>query len=149
MERSYKSEKGGAVMAWVAPKTDWTSSDRFNISDYNRIRGNLEYLHDYVEKLYTFFSMEDLGVDKQSYADYFYAREFNGFEKALEQINSTAYTQDIGTKQTFSDNGVFIDWNELNRLESATLKIYNLLERQENALPRMAFRLGNGKGVMT
>ena len=134
-------------MAWVAPKTDWTSSDRFNISDYNRIRGNLEYLHDYVEKLYTFFSMEDLGVDKQSYADYFYAREFNGFEKALEQINSTAYTQDIGTKQTFSDNGVFIDWNELNRLESATLKIYNLLERQENALPRMAFRLGNGKGV--
>jgi hypothetical protein len=136
-------------MAWVAPKTDWKSSDRFNISDYNRIRGNLEYLHDYVEKLYTFFSMEDLGVDKQSYADYFYAREFNGFEKALEQINSTAYTQDIGTKQTFSDNGVFIDWNELNRLESATLKIYNLLERQENALPRMAFRLGNGKGVMT
>lgn len=50
-------------MAWVAPKTDWKSSDRFNISDYNRIRGNLEYLHDYVEKLYTFFSMEDLGVD--------------------------------------------------------------------------------------
>jgi len=65
----------------------------------------------------------------------------------LEQINSTAYTQDIGTKQTFSDNGAFIDWNELNRLESATLKIYNLLERQENALPRMAFRLGSGKGV--
>lgn len=147
MERSYKSEKGGTVMAWVAPKTDWKSSDRFNISDYNRIRGNLEYLHDYVEKLYTFFSMADLGVDKQSYADYFYAREFNGFEEALEQINSTAYTQDIGEKQTFSDNGVFIDWNELNRLESATLKIYNLLERQENALPHMAFRLGSGKGV--
>ena len=139
MERSYKSEKGGAVMAWVAPKTDWASSDRFNISDYNRIRGNLEYLHDYVEKLYTFFSIADLGVDKQSYADYFYAREFNGFEKALEQINST--------KQTFSDNGAFIDCNELNRLESATLKIYNLLERQENALPRIAFRLGNVKGV--
>ena len=134
-------------MAWVAPKTDWKSSDRFNISDYNRIRGNLEYLHDYVEKLYTFFSMADLGVDKQSYADYFYAREFNGFEEALEQINSTAYTQDIGTKQTFSDNGSFIDWNELNRLESATLKIYNLLEKQENALQRLSFRLGYGKGV--
>ena len=134
-------------MAWVAPKTDWKSSDRFNISDYNRIRGNLDYLHDYVEKLYTIFSMADLGVDKQSYADYFYAREFNGFEEALEQINSTAYTQDIGEKQAFSDNGAFIDWNELNRLESATLKIYNLLERQENALPRMEFRLGNVKGV--
>lgn len=26
---------------WQQPKTDWQSSDFFNIEDYNRIKGNL------------------------------------------------------------------------------------------------------------
>ena len=33
-------------MAWINPKTDWTKNDRFNYSDYNRIKNNLNYLHE-------------------------------------------------------------------------------------------------------
>lgn len=134
-------------MAWATPKTDWKITDRFNKSDYNRIRGNLEYLHEFAEELYQLFDMADLGADKTSYSDYVYAREFNNMEDALETINNTIYTQDIGGKQTFVSNGAFIDWSELNRIESAALKIYDLLTRQKATLPRISFRLGSGKGV--
>ena len=134
-------------MGWVTPKTNWQSNERLNISDYNRIRGNIEYLHNYAEDLYNFFSIPDLGEDKLSYADYFYAREFNNIEDGLERINQEVYTQEIGSKQVFVSNGVFIDWKELNRIESATLEIYELLNSQKSMLPRMEFRFGNVKGV--
>lgn len=31
-------------MSWIEPKTDWTSQDTFNFSDYNRIKNNIAYL---------------------------------------------------------------------------------------------------------
>lgn len=133
-------------MAWTTPKTDWKSTDRFNISDYNRIKGNLEYLHEFAEELYLPFSTEDMGDNKESYADYFYADEFNLFEDNLKILNQNIFTQNFGIAQKFYDNGPFIQYGELNRIESATLSMYDLLTVQKKNLPRMAFRLGNAKG---
>lgn len=31
---------------WQEPKTDWSADDYINIADYNRIIGNIAYLHD-------------------------------------------------------------------------------------------------------
>ena len=134
-------------MSWQKPKTDWKSTDRFNISDYNRIKNNLEYLHGFAEKLYLPFSIDDMGDDKESYADYFYADEFNLFEDNLKTINQNVFTQDFGIAQKFYDNGPFIKYDELNRIESAILSIYNMLSRQTSGLRTIAFRLGNMKGV--
>ncbi len=133
-------------MPWVQPKTDWNASDRFNMTDYNRIKGNLNFLHARAEQFYSDFGIIDMGEDK-GYADYPYAREINNFEKNLETINKSVYTQDIGDTATFYSNGAFIQWNELNRIESATLRIYEMLNRQEAGLPVLALRLGNAKGV--
>ena len=36
-------------MAWIEPKTDWVSTDYFNIEDYNRIIGNIIYLKDFAD----------------------------------------------------------------------------------------------------
>ena len=36
------------MMAWIEPKTNWTSQDFFNIEDYNRIIGNIAYLKELV-----------------------------------------------------------------------------------------------------
>lgn len=134
-------------MAWTTPKTNWTADDRFNISDYNRIKGNLTALHEKAKQLYPCFQIADMGEDKSSYADYFYADEFNNFEQNLETINQNVFTQNIGTGQTFFDNGVFIQYGELNRLESGMLKIYEMLDRHKAGLLKMPFRLGNLKGV--
>ena len=121
-------------MPWIQPKTDWESSDKFNVSDYNRIKGNLNFLHERAEQFYPNFGIIDMGADK-GYADYPYAKEINNFEKNLETINKNVYTQNIGMTSTFYSNGAFIQWNELNRLEAG--------------LPVLAFRLGNVKGVRT
>lgn len=147
MERTYDRKEGGIVMSWQQPKTDWTALDLFNIEDYNRIKGNLEYLHEKAQKLYREFSAEDMGEEKADYSAYFYADEFNAFESNLDTINKNVFAQEIGEKQTFFDNGPFIDWEELNRIESASLIIYRMLNRQEPALRRLSFRLGNLKGV--
>ena len=135
-------------MPWIQPKTDWESSDRFNASDYNRIKGNLNFLHERAEQFYPNFGIIDMGADK-GYADYPYAKEINNFEKNLETINKNVYTQNIGMTSTFYSNGAFIQWNELNRIESATLRLYEMLNRLQAGLPVLAFRLGNVKGVRT
>ena len=133
-------------MAWIQPKTNWTVSDRFNISDYNRIKGNLDFLEDKAETLYMSFDTQDMGPEK-TYVDYIYASEINKFEENLEKINQNIFTQDFGDRQTFVPNGVFITYDELNRIESAILNMYNLLDRQKAGLIRLAFRFGNMKGV--
>ena len=134
-------------MSWIEPKTDWTSQDTFNFSDYNRIKNNIAYLRERAVKLVKPFEIQDMGDDMTPYAELFEASKFNTIEQNLETINNNAYLKDYGTKQTFYDNGVFIAYAELNRIESATLDIYNMLGRQEIGLRRLAFRLGAGREV--
>ena len=134
-------------MVWTEPKTNWVSTDRFNIQDYNRIKGNLEYLHRKAIEITRMFGISDMGENKSDYEDYFYASEFNLFEQNLEIINQNIRTQDFGMAQTFFDNGPFIQWEELNRIESAMLSILEMLKRQAAGLRRLSFRLGNMKGV--
>lgn len=134
-------------MAWIEPKTNWVSTDRFNIEDYNRIKGNIEYLHERAEKLYRAFGIQNMGEDKADYSAFFYANEFNLFEQDLAIINQSIFTQDLGVSQTFYDNGPFIQWDELNRIESATVAMLELLNRQRAGLRRLSFQLGNMKGV--
>lgn len=133
-------------MPWIQPKTNWAVGDRFNISDYNRIKGNLNFLHERAEEFYPNFGIIDMGADK-GYSDYPYAREINNFEKNLETINEKVFTQDLGVTATFYSNGAFIQWEELNRIESGILSIYEMLNRQEAGLPVLSFRLGNMRGV--
>lgn len=133
-------------MEWIQPKTDWVISDRFNISDYNRIKNNLNFLHEKAEELYPNFDIINMGADK-GYSDYPYAREINYFEENLEIINQSVFTQDIGMTVTFYSNGAFIQADELNRIESAMLSIYEMLNRQKAGLKVLSFRLGDMKGV--
>lgn len=134
-------------MAWLTPKTNWIITDRFNIQDYNRIKGNLEYLHERAERLHHKFSIRNMGSDKADYSVFFYADEFNLFEENLDIINQSVFMKNYGQSQSFFDNGPFIRWDELNRIESAVLEMNSILDRQEAGLKRLAFRLGNMKGV--
>lgn len=128
-------------MGWTEPKTNWTASDRLNAEDYNRIKNNLTYLHELGTELYPSFSFADMGEDK-GVADHYFAREFNALESNLAAINNGTYPRDYGPWQTFADNGVFIGYEELNRLESATLGIYHMLTAQKKCVNRLAITLG-------
>lgn len=135
------------VSYWKKPKTDWKITDRFNIQDYNRIKNNLNYLCEFANTMWETFEIEDMGPDLTTYTAYWDVNIFNMFERNLEKINDHVYTQDIGFTQTFYNNGPFIKWDELNRIESATLIINDLLERQKAGLRKLPFRLGTFKEV--
>lgn len=122
-------------MRWENPKTDWRCEidaegnyvgDRFNASDFNRIKNNLEALRELAIKIYEDFDIVSLGNDRTP-ADYFYADEINQLEKNLITINEHSLNGKYGEAPFYVDNGLTMDYNELNRLEGAILDIYNRL----------------------
>lgn len=126
-------------MAWRTPKTNWKSTDYFNLADYQRIYGNLNELISLANALYG-----DIGAvtmtNKTSTANVLYASELNSLEDNLHLINDKTVQIDIGTKQTFVSFGKFITWDELNRIESATLALYERLKNQYDGRKMFAFR---------
>ena len=136
-------------MTWITPKTNWHgettdgiyTGDRFNASDYNRIKNNIVYLYTLAESLYKHFNIENIGNDK-NIGDYFYADEINKIENTLKFINQNTLNRSYGNIPIFNDNGNIFDFNELNRLEGATLDLYNRLNNQK--IGRRSFKWNFG-----
>lgn len=135
---------------WIEPKTDWYgftdskgvySGDRFNSEDYNRIKNNLNYLHYMAQITYPDFAMADMGNDKGK-SDYPYADEFNLLEENLKVIAENTWKADYGEKKVFHENGAFISYDELNRIEGAMLDLYNKLKSQNEGRRMLIFMLG-------
>lgn len=139
-------------MAWIQPKTNWQGGhdagvyvgDHFNLADYNRIKNNLQELRDMAVKLYAEFSIVT-SADWTDYKTIPYPKDINQLEENLETIRSRTYAFAIGAKKTYYGNVAAIDYKELNRIESATLMIYNNLKGQAEGKRRLSFRLGGTK----
>ncbi len=146
-------------VTWEEPKTDWSATyndsglfigDFFNVTDYNRIKNNLLYLRELATELMINVPKIVVGEDKHLPDnenpdidnDYFYADEINLIEDGLKSLDERFTFVDFGDKQIFYDNGKFIDAAELNRIEKAELKMYNLLQGSIAGKSRLAIRLG-------
>lgn len=125
-------------MAWTTPKTDWYgavdangvySGDRFNAEDFNRIMNNLQCLRDLAIKIYKEFDIASVGDDK-TVTDYFYADEINQLEENLNTINTHTMNLSYGATPVYMDNGNIMDFTELNRLEGATLDLYEKIKNR-------------------
>ena len=57
------------------------------------------------------------------------------------------YVFDLGETKEYAPNGKTIDFNELNRIESAMLRLYETEMVHRVTLPILAFTLGNQKGI--
>ena len=135
------------AVVWQEPKTDWKITDRFNITDFNRIKNNIYYLHEKAMETSRYFKIDHMGEDIESYDGYWNVDYFNAFEQNIEIINQNTFSKNYGVAQRFFENGPFIKWDELNRIEKACLSIKEILERQEKTITRLDFRLGSMKGV--
>lgn len=127
-------------MAWETPKTDWKASfdangnytgDRFNATDFNRIKNNLDYLRELAITLYEEFSLVSLGGDRTP-VDYFYADEINQLEENLKTVNNNTLRRAYGNAPIYVDNGNTMTFAELNRLEGAILDLYDRLTNEFN-----------------
>ena len=144
---------------WIEPKTDWSAQysdtgrfvgDFFNVTDYNRIKNNLLHLRELATELMRDVPEIVVGVDKHFPDnanpdfdnDNFFADEFNMIEDGLEALDERMAFVYFGEKMTFYENGRFISADELIRIESAELKLYNLLTSSIEGKRRLSFRLG-------
>lgn len=126
---------------WVNPKTNWVPEDDVLSSDYNRIKGNLNFLKELAFTLYFPFPFEEMGADK-SEAEYPYADEINLLADNLEQLAAKSYHVEVGTKTVYEENGPMIAYSDLNRIESATLSLYDNMNRIKAEKLRLPFRFG-------
>ena len=141
-------------MAWITPKTDWYGEvvdgvyvgDRFNASDYNRIKNNLEYLRELAIKMYDEFAIQSVVSDK-TVKDYFYADEINKMEQNLNTINSNSLKRSYGVAPTFTDNGNTMTFAELNRLEGAILDLYDRLTNESEGRRTLQWNFGMKGGL--
>ena len=129
---------------WQTPKTTWAPGDCFNIEDYNRIKGNLNVLHEIAMSAWLEFPFVKMGADK-TYSDIsYYADEIDLFEDNLDAINNGTCGLAIGEKKTYEANKVFIGSEELNRIESACLKLHEYLTGTANGRKTLEFTLNGG-----
>lgn len=137
-------------MAWQTPKTDWKiqpvdengryNGDWFNIADYNRITGNIEVLHDLAQELYSDFSI--VNMPAQAVSDFPYASVINNIENNVDTIaNSSWKPSDYPGKKTWYANGTTPTVDDLNRIESVLLEIYQALRRQKENHLKLPFEL--------
>lgn len=134
-------------MSWITPKTDWVASDRFNITDYNRIRNNISFLHEEAVKVFGGFNIEDMGEDISTYTAMWDYRMFNAIENNIDILNEHMLKENYGAKKTYYENGVFIKYEELNRIESASLRMYEIINGWYEGLYKLEFTIGRPKGI--
>lgn len=133
-------------MAWTEPKTNWTKDDFFNIEDYRRITNNIMYLKDFLDSL--FYGLSDMqSMSEKNISEPIYAREINDIENNIELLNIETYKLEIGETKEYFPNQRTMDFNELNRIESAIMDIYIKMINQKSLLTRLSFRIGNQKGL--
>lgn len=140
-------------MAWSTPKTDWSGEfvdgvyvgDKFNATDFNRIKNNLDALRDLAITLFEEFNIVSVGDDK-SVEDYFYADEINQLEENLNTINANTLQLSYGTAPIYCDNGNIMDYNELNRLEGAIFDLYDKITNKGKGRRTLQFNFGFKEG---
>lgn len=129
---------------WIQPKT-WQKGDFFNIQDHNRIKNNLEVLHELAETMYPRFSIKSMGIDK-SYTDYsFYADEINQMEENLGRIRDGIYPYWGGETKVWYENQPFLSYIDLNRIEGGCQVMYTNLIGQSVGRLRLPGVLGRGR----
>ena len=152
-------------MAWITPKTDWHSTydgageyqeDFFNIEDYNRIKNNLMYLREIGGLLFYPLPTIRVGADKHLPVagspdfdnDNYFADEINLIEDGLEALDNAINLFRHGNKKTFYENGAFIGYAELNRIESAQLELYTYITDSIAGKTHLAMRFGERENVI-
>lgn len=141
---------------WQTPKTDWHgerdkqgvyTGDRFNAKDFNRIHQNIQYLKEFAEKLYSDVPSIPT-IRTVQVGDFVYADEINQIENNFKRIAKFTFNRNYGEYPVYHDNDSFIDFRELNRLESAILDVYDRLTNQYNGRRTFTWAFGTKGGEL-
>lgn len=135
---------------WVEPKTNWMvqpyvngryAGDWFNISDYERITGNIAEVYGLLANIVSLPSM--VAMPEQDVTGYPSASVFNAIESNLSALvsNTPSVVPEYQSK-TWVSGGNSPSFSDLNRWESATLALYQWATSVEVVIPIINFILG-------
>ena len=132
-------------MDWTTPKTNWVNGDRFNLDpDYNRIKGNIEYLIELSKTMYSDYDTPSL--ETASTASFPKVSFFNNVVDATQAILSSCYSP-VGARsmRSYVSNGIVWNASELNAIEHNHLLLYHALTGQKSGIRRLQYTLGGAK----
>ena len=132
-------------MAWITPKTNWVNGDRFNLyPDYDRIKGNIEYLVSLSKTMYPDYDTPTL--ESPTVTDFPKVSFFNDVVNATQAILSECYPP-VGARsmRLYASNGIVWNASELNAIERNHLLLYNALMGQKSGIRRLEYTLGGAK----
>ena len=117
-------------MSWTTPKTNWKvtlvdgeyTGDYFDSTDYNRIKGNIEYLAQLPDPAVTIINMGNNKV----VGDLIFPEEFNTFQYNLDLIGFAVGTR-YNNYPIFFSNGNTPTFEDLNQIESFILVLHDIL----------------------
>lgn len=151
----------------IGTSTQEYNGDRFTYRDFNRIKNNIAFLYEYAVEIYPisadieqfnentrlyridegdpdiyhFFYLYDEDDDR-TVRSFVYSDEINYFEERIHFLNSIIGAVEQPAKPTYyNDNGVFIDADELNRLENICLEMQPIILDMFASRRRMQFTL--------
>lgn len=131
---------------WITPKTNWVANDYINIEDFNRIRNNILFLSEMASDLYKDFIFTTVLPQEVNYTSYAYSDYWNLLEEGLQEIVNKTYTlPNIGMFKIYASYDPYIDYEELNRLESVSLLYYQMFLGIKNTRTVLPFTLGEYK----
>ena len=124
---------------WIEPKTDYTNNDFFNAEDYNRIVGNISHLRLLSLRLVKKYDL-NIDFENKDYTKVPYASEFKALNTAIDIINKNTYNLALGKAVEVGKK--LPTANFYNRVEQATLDLYNAMMAQYDALEKYPITLG-------
>lgn len=129
---------------WKTPKTSWTTNDYFNLDpDYNRIKGNIQYIKDFSTKMYADFpliAMGDFTVDGLPF-DTFLNNIVDNVTRLEANLFKPPDDQDMAR---YVGGGNGWDYKQLNIIEGNILRLHDAMVGQWNCISQMAFTMGTG-----
>lgn len=140
---------------WITPKTNWRVridpwtgnylGDFFNVADYERIVGNIKYLHDIARRA----SPDDVTIKPLAPMHWgvpITEKTINAIEQDLYRLGQTCGLQLAITYWHGNDKAP--TYQDYNRIEGHCLALYAIYEgalKHEKLWPEMAFELMGGE----
>ena len=115
-------------MGWTTPKTNWVNNEYFNITpDYDRIKGNLDYLHELAEGMY--WGIGYVSLPKFTTSDYPTESFFNDIVNATQAlIDNFVKPAGVQAMRSYTGNGRAWNADDLNAIEGNHLLLYQALQ---------------------
>lgn len=114
-------------MAWITPKTNWTTSNYYNYSDVNRVENNTDAVADLVE---TYSARPILDIVKKDWtnADIVFYDAINRIESNILALKNATYQPlDWIVPITNWVSADVFDYVDANRLEANLLALYVMI----------------------